>query len=105
MADLRLADEVFNAAKYVSLYEETDVEVSLADGSRLLFVKGEDLTPVWWAAPMPQIQPGQPPSDLDMTPKNVRLGRWHGEAREFISSRSPSIPDFLNLYKLAAARR
>jgi hypothetical protein len=99
MADLRLADEVFNAAKHISLHEEADVEVSLADGSRLLFVKGEDLTPTWWATAMPRMQPGQPPSELDLTPTKVRLGRWHREAEEFISSRALLIPEFLNHYK------
>ncbi len=47
IADLWLADEVINAAEYVSTHEETDVEVSFADGSRFLYVKGEDVTPVW----------------------------------------------------------
>jgi hypothetical protein len=105
MANLRLADEVLKAAEYLSTYEETDVEISLADGSRLLYVKGEDATPVWWAAPMSQMQPGQPPSGLDMTPEKVRLGRWHSEAEEFISSRSLLIAEFLELYRLAVARR
>ncbi len=105
MSNLRLADEVINAAKHISAHEETDVEVLLADGSRLLYVEGEDATPVWWAAPMPQMQPGQSPSYLDMTPKEVRLGRWHDEAEEFISSRSLSIEEFLELHRLAVARR
>ena len=105
MADLRLADEVLKATEYVSTREETDVELTLADGSRLLYVKGEDVTPVWWAAPMQVMVPGEPPSDLDMTPEKVGLGRWRDEAEQFISTRSLSIPEFLELYKLAAARR
>ena|SRR6266851_5791950 len=105
MSDLRLADEVLSAAEYVSAHEETDVEISFANGSRLLHLKGEDVTPVWWAAPMPQMQPGESPSYLDMTPKEVRLGRWHDEAAQFISSNSLSVREFLELYRLAAGRR
>jgi hypothetical protein len=105
MYDLRLADEAVNAAEYISANEGTDVEISGADGSRLLYVGGEDVTPAWWAAPMPQMQPGKPASNLDMTPKEVRLGRWHEEAEEFISSRSLSIREFLDLHRLAISRR
>jgi hypothetical protein len=105
MSDLRLADDVLKAAEYISAREETDVEITLADGPRLLYVKGEDATPVWWAAPMPQMQPGQTPSYLDMTPRGIRLGRWHAEAEQFISSRSLSVREFLDLHRLAVSRR
>jgi hypothetical protein len=99
MSDLHLADEVMNAAKKVSTQESIDVEVLCADGSRNLYVKGEDVTPVWWAAPMPQMEHGQSPSHLDMTPTKVRLGHWHKEAEEFIPSRSMSVSGFLDLAK------
>jgi hypothetical protein len=88
-----------NAAKYISMHEETDVEVVSADGSRSLHVKGEEVAPVWLATPMPQMQSGQSPAYLDMTPTKVRLGRWHREAGEFISSGSFSVSEFLDLYR------
>lgn len=108
MNDLRLADEVMNAAKYLSTQEETDVEVTLADGSRSLYIKGEEVAPVWMGAPMPLMEPGQSALQLDMTPTKIRLGRWRAEAGEFISVNSFSVPTFLDLYKAslsAAVRR
>jgi hypothetical protein len=101
MSDLRLADEVIQAAEYISSHEETDVEVLWGDGSHFLYIKGDDETPIRWAAPMPQMEPGKAPSYLDLTPKQIRLGRWHEEVGEFIPSNSLSVENFLELHRLA----
>lgn len=103
MNDLRLAGDVVDAAQYISRHGQTDIEVLFADGSRVLYIKGEDVTPVWLSSPMPEMQPGRPPSHLDMTPTQIRLGRWQTEAEKFVASNSFSVEDFLDLYKSAFA--
>jgi hypothetical protein len=106
MSDLRLADEVTNAAKYFSAHEGTDVEVLCEDGSRTLYVKGEDVTPTWFATPTPPVQPGESASYPDTTPKEVRRGHWDNETEKFTSVEDPlSVPEFLELYKLAIQQR
>src|SRR5437879_9231054 len=72
MNDLRLAGDVVDAAQYISTHGETDIEVLFADGSRVLYIKGEDVTPVWLSSPMPEMQPSRPASHLDMTPTQIR---------------------------------
>ena len=101
MNDLRLADEVLKAAEYVSLHEDTDVAVLRVDGPVSIYVKGEDITPVWLASAMPQMKQGQPASYLDMTPTGVRFGRWQTEGDNFVASRSLSVEQFLELYRLS----
>lgn len=105
MNDLRLAGDVVDAAQYISTHGETDIEVLFADGSRVLYIKGkgEDVTPVWLSSPMPEMQPGRPASHLDMTPTQIRLGRWHSEAEKFIASNSFSVQEFLDPYRSAIA--
>ena len=103
MNDLRLAGDVVDAAQYISTHGETDIEVLFAAGSRVLYIKGEDVTPVWLSSPMPEMQPGRPASHLDMTPTQIRLGRWHSEAEKFIASNSFSVQEFLDLYRSAIA--
>jgi hypothetical protein len=102
VANLRLAEEVLQAAKHISLHEDTDVEILSADGSRTLFVKGEDATPVWFAAPSPQVQVGEPMSYADLTPVEIRLGRWMDE--RFVSSAVYPVDRFLDLYRLSTRR-
>jgi hypothetical protein len=99
-----LAENVARAADFVSAHEDIDVEITSADGSRVLYVDGKEIAPVWLAAPMPLMEPGQPASQLDITPTQVRLGRWHSEAGEFVSSGNDlSIPSFLDFYKASVA--
>lgn len=99
MSNLRLADEVIKAAKYVTAHEDIDVEVLCADGSRTLYVKGDERDPVWMAAPMPQMQPGQSASELCLTPTQIRLGHWHEESGKFISSNTFSAQQFLEIHR------
>jgi len=48
MPDMRLADEVIEAAKYFSLHENTEVEVEFFSGARTLYVEGKEAdTPVF----------------------------------------------------------
>jgi hypothetical protein len=101
MSDLRLADEIIKAATYISIHEDTDVEVVSADGSCSFYIKGEEIAPVSMAAAMPQMQAGQSASYLDMTPTTISLGRWHEEAEQFVASRSLSPQKFLEFYRLA----
>jgi hypothetical protein len=102
VANLRLAEEVLQAAKHFSLYENTDVEILSVGGSRTLFVKGEDATPVWFAAPAPQVQAGEPIPYADLTPREIRLGRWMDE--RFVSSVVYPVDRFLDLYRLSTRR-
>jgi hypothetical protein len=102
VANLRLAEEVLQAAKHISLHENADVEILSADGARTLFVKGEDATPVWFAAPAPQVQAGEPIPYADLTPRGIRLGRWMDE--RFVSTVVYPVDRFLDLYRLSTRR-
>jgi len=89
-----------DAAKYISANEDADVEVLPFSGASSLYVKGEGVEmPVWYSAPMPVLQPGQAAGNLDMTPLQVRLERWHEEAGQFIPSNSLSVQEFLEFHR------
>ena len=101
MDGLRLFGNCDDAARYFSKHEPADVVVICADGSKHVYIEGEDREIPWLAAPMPLQPLGQPVTSLDMTPVEVQLGRWSDEAENFIHSRTMSVEDFLNLAGLS----
>jgi len=87
------------AARHFSKQESADVLVICESGCAHVYIEGEEREIPWLAAPMPLQQQGQPVLYTDMTPVEVRLGRWSDDAATFIASRTMSVKDFLSMVR------
>jgi hypothetical protein len=100
MNSLRSFGDCDEKARHFSKRESMDVLITCADGSRHLYVGGEECSPIRFAAAMPQWLPGDPVSEMDMTPVEVKLGKWIDEVEDFVHSRKMPPEDFLKLADL-----
>jgi hypothetical protein len=97
MEGLRLFGKCNGAARHFSARGTNDVLVICADCSSHVYVQGEELELSSFAAPMPLKPPGEPAIFSDMTPIEVRLGRWNDETEKFAPNQIMSVEDFLGL--------